>query len=115
MRDSIIKLVKTALQANIGKSINLAETITDYLIENNVFKLPCSINDTVYVIESVPKTIRKCTIDEFCVMFDGVYAVLNGDSTILRRYKAVNIKDFGESVFLDKEDAKKKFIYTKEQ
>lgn len=74
--------------------------------------LPCRVGDTVYLIDhSICRNRKKplkCIIDEFTVdQNNECYAVLNGISITyaLRRFKAVNIKEFGKTVFLTNEDA----------
>ena len=52
----------------------------------------------------------KCIIDEFTVdRYNNCYAVLNGSESfyMMRRFRAINIKQFGEIIFLTKEEAEK--------
>lgn len=77
-----------------------------------LLRLPCKVGDTVYLINHSicenRKIPLKCVVDEFT--FDHgnrCYAVLNGAMSFyaLRRFKSVNIKQFGLTVFLTKEEA----------
>lgn len=82
-----------------------------------LIKLPCKAKQKVYLINHNLPTIdwrpMKCFIDEFIMDMFGCYAVLNGDEVFysMKRFEAVNIKQFGKRVFLDKaaaEEALKK-------
>ena len=77
-----------------------------------LLRLPCKVGDEVYLINHSicenRKITLKCVVDEFT--FDHgnrCYAVLNGAMSFyaLRRFKSVNIKQFGLTVFLTKEEA----------
>ena len=77
-----------------------------------LLRLPCKVGDEVYLINHSicenRKIPLKCVVDEFT--FDHgnrCYAVLNGAMSFyaLRRFKSVNIKQFGLTVFLTKEEA----------
>lgn len=78
--------------------------------ENNLlYKFPCKVGTIVYFVGfNAVKSKRpmKCVVDGFEVDASGCYAVLNGvSSSMLHRFKAVNTKDFGETVFLTEEKA----------
>ena len=79
-----------------------------------LLKLPCKVGTVAYLIDH--NSIRmerkpfKCIIDEFTVdKYNNCYAVLNGAENfyMMRRFRAINIKLFGETIFLTKEDAEK--------
>ena len=73
--------------------------------------LPCCVGDTVYLINHTMVNTRrkplKCNIDEFVIERSGCFAVLNGNASyyMLRRFKAVNINNFGSIVFLTEKEA----------
>lgn len=76
-----------------------------------LIELPCKVGDTVYLInhfmvESRKKPI-KCNVDEFTIDGLGCYAVLNGSEAFyaMQRFRAVNIKEFGKTVFLTRSEA----------
>ena len=76
--------------------------------------LPCKAGTAAYLIDhnSIKRNRKsfKCIIDEFTVDRDNnCYAVLNGAESfyMMRRFRAINIKQFGETIFLTKEDAEK--------
>lgn len=94
----------------------LIDFVTDYedAEENGMLiHLPCRVGDTVYLIDHNicrnRKKPLKCIIDEFTVDHSNeCYAVLNGSGKAyyaMRRFRAVNIKDFGKTVFLTSEAA----------
>lgn len=77
-----------------------------------LIKLPCKVGTVVYLIDHnsvrMKKKPFKCIIDEFTVdKYKDCYAVLNGVENfyMMRRFRAVNIKQFGETVFLTEEAA----------
>ena len=76
-----------------------------------IFKLPCKTGDTVFLIDHSAALTRrkplKCYVDEFTITGRECYAVLNGISPFyaLPRFKAVNIKQFGVTVFLTEDEA----------
>ena len=79
-----------------------------------LLKLPCKVGTVAYLIDH--NSIRmerkpfKCIIDEFILdKYNHCYAVLNGAENfyMMRRFRAINIKQFGETIFLTKEDAEK--------
>ena len=49
-RERLIELLNNSLTGSVGLSSLLSESITDYLIGNNVKPLPFKINDIVYGI-----------------------------------------------------------------
>ena len=77
-----------------------------------LLKLPCKVGSDVYVLDHrfvSTEGIIKCYIDEFTIDKNNkCYAVLSGKEPfyVFRRFKAVNIREFGETVFLTKEAAK---------
>lgn len=79
-----------------------------------LLKLPCKVGTVAYLIDHnfvrMERKPIKCIIDEFTVdKYNDCYAVLNGAENfyMMRRFRAINIKQFGETIFLIKEDAEK--------
>ena len=79
-----------------------------------LLKLPCKVGTVAYLIDHnfvrMERKPIKCIIDEFTVdRYNDCYAVLNGAEKfyMMRRFRAINIKLFGETIFLTKEDAEK--------
>ena len=79
-----------------------------------LLKLPCKVGTVAYLIDHnfvrMERKPIKCIIDEFTVdRYNDCYAVLNGAENfyMMRRFRAINIKQFGETIFLTKEGAEK--------
>lgn len=82
-----------------------AERITDYLLANNVIAPPCKAGDTVYKINTIPKSkiepfITKETVEPFAVVY----------RNIMGGYSCIPFEEFGKTAFLaqDKAEAKLK-------
>ena len=80
-----------------------------------LLKLPCKVGTVAYLIDHnfvrMERKPIKCIIDEFTVdRYNDCYAVLNGAEKfyMMRRFRAINIKQFGETIFLTKEEAEEK-------
>ena len=78
-----------------------------------LLRLPCKVGDTVYLIAHITcenrKKPLKCVIDEFTIDNSNCYAVLNASAMYyaMRRFKAINIREFGLTIFLTQEEAEK--------
>ena len=79
-----------------------------------LLKLPCKVGTVAYLIDHnfvrMERKPIKCIIDEFTVdRYNDCYAVLNGAENfyMMRRFRTINIKQFGETIFLTKEEAEK--------
>ena len=93
----------------------MADKLADYEDTEEqglLLRLPCKVGDTVYLIAHITCESRKkplkCTVDEFTIDHkNSCYAVLNGCANYyaLRRFKAINIRDFGRIVFFTREAA----------
>jgi hypothetical protein len=76
-----------------------------------LFRLPCKPKQIVYILD--PNFCRrihrpfKCEVDEFVIDRKSCFAVLNACEHYyaMRRFKAVNIDNFGKTVFLTGEEA----------
>ena len=82
--------------------------------EGLLLKLPCKVGTAAYLIDHnfirMERKPIKCIIDEFTAdKYNDFYAVLNGAENfyMMRRFRAINIKQFGETIFLTKEEAEK--------
>lgn len=103
---------------DVGLTTHILQELKEYrdLEEQGLLlKLPCKVGTVAYLIDH--NSIRmerkpfKCIIDEFTVdKYNDCYAVLNGAENfyMMRRFRAINIKQFGETIFLTKEDAEEK-------
>ena len=79
-----------------------------------LLKLPCKVGTVAYLIDHnfvrMERKPIKCIIDEFTVdRYNDCYAVLNGAENfyMMRRFRAINIKQFGKTIFFIKKDAEK--------
>lgn len=107
----------TCEKSEIMKLLKVFERLKEYedLEEQGLLlKLPCKVGTVAYLIDH--NSIRlerkpfKCIIDEFTVdRYNDCYAVLNGVENfyMMRRFRAINIKQFGKTIFLIKKDAEK--------
>ena len=81
--------------------------------QSSPYNLPCKVGKFVYLIDNRFASSRgkamKCYIDEFTVSKFGCFAILSGCEPfyMLDRFTSVNIRNFGKTVFLTKEDAEK--------
>lgn len=103
---------------DVGLTTHILQELKEYrdLEEQGLLlKLPCKVGTVAYLIDH--NSIRmerkpfKCIIDEFTVdKYNDCYAVLNGAENfyMMRRFRAINIKQFGKTVFLTKEEAEEK-------
>lgn len=76
-----------------------------------LYRLPCKAKQIVYILDpNLCQRIHrpfKCEVDEFVIDGKSCFAVLNGCEHYyaMRRFKAVNIDNFGKTVFLTREEA----------
>lgn len=98
----------------IQKAFDKLADYEDLEEQGLLLKLPCKVGTVAYLIDH--NSIRlerkpfKCIIDEFTVdRYNDCYAVLNGVENfyMMRRFRAINIKQFGKTIFLIKKDAEK--------
>lgn len=107
----------TCEKSEIMKLLKVFERLKEYedLEEQGLLlKLPCKVGTVAYLIDHnfvrMERKPIKCIIDEFTVdRYNDCYAVLNGAENfyMMRRFRAINIKQFGETIFLTKEEAEK--------
>ena len=102
---------------DVGLTTHILQELKEYrdLEEQGLLlKLPCKVGTVAYLIDHnfvrMERKPIKCIIDEFTVdRYNDCYAVLNGAEKfyMMRRFRAINIKQFGETIFLTKEEAEK--------
>ena len=102
---------------DVGLTTHILQELKEYrdLEEQGLLlKLPCKVGTVAYLIDHnfvrMERKPIKCIIDEFTVdRYNDCYAVLNGAENfyMMRRFRAINIKQFGETIFLTKEEAEK--------
>ena len=105
-----------------GKYINYKQMDVDAVIrkladyedkeeQGLLIELPCKVGKTVYLTVHDRLVMKQkplmCIVDEFTMSDADCYAVLNANDPFyaLHRFKAVNIKDFGKTVFLTEAEA----------
>ena len=103
---------------DVGLTTHILQELKEYrdLEEQGLLlKLPCKVGTVAYLIDHnfvrMERKPIKCIIDEFTVdRYNDCYAVLNGAEKfyMMRRFRAINIKQFGETIFLTKEQAEEK-------
>ena len=102
-----LKMSKAEMTKEIKYWRNLEE-------QGLLLKLPCKVGKMVYLTNHDRTAWRKrpliCVIDEFTMSDNNCYAVLNANEPFYaaHRFKAVDIKEFGKTVFLTKEEAEAK-------
>lgn len=80
-----------------------------------LYRMPCKAKQIVYILDpNLCQRIHrpfKCEVDEFVIDGKSCFAVLNGCEHYyaMRRFKAVNIDNFGKTVFLTREAAEQAF------
>lgn len=86
----------------------LAKIMAEHLLLNGVIVLPCKVGDIVYLILKNNHTYHsvKCVVDEFSCCGKEVYAVLSRVpfSNDSHRFRAVNITEFGKTIFSSEEE-----------
>lgn len=83
-----------------------ASRCENYKDKDSVVSLPCKVGDTVYYLEITydekPKiVVKEDVVYSFIIKGDGPFAILSHHVTLLP------LDDFGETVFLSREDAEK--------
>ena len=111
MRDRLIELVKASLMKHIDKSCLLAENIADDLLTNGVIVPPCKVGDTVYYLNTTyhmaPKrnAIYEAKVTRIVTTDLGTWLVIQirtgGDGC----WEIPDIRDWGKTVFLTREEA----------
>lgn len=110
MKERLIEIVKESLVKNIDYTNRLAERITDDLLAQGVIVPPCKVGDTVYYLTSIDTEEELDVTEIFC----GVVVSVGYDTSLwihihydngLTYYHSAS--DFGNTVFLTKEEAEK--------
>lgn len=112
MRDRLIELTKASLIRHIDKTCKLAENITDDLLANGVIVPPCKVGDTVYYLNTRPhmalysNRIYEAKVTRIVITSLGIATVIliKDESGCC---EVPDIKDFGKTVFLTREEAVK--------
>lgn len=106
MRDRLSQLIYNKLSETCREcsSFECTEELTDYLLANGVIVPPCKVGDTVWCIidgfnRAMEGRVRRFTAYE---NFINIYCGING-------YYEQNYtdKEFGQTIFLTKEEAEK--------
>ena len=113
MRDRLVPIVKDSLMKHIGKSCNLAENIVDDLIENGVIIPPCKVHDTVYYLNTMyhmalkKNKVYEAKVVRIVTTYLGTCLVIHIRSDDGGCCEIPDIKDWGKTIFLKKEEAEK--------
>jgi hypothetical protein len=117
MRDRLTELILSADIPLFGTDRPYAELYAEYLLENGVIVPPCKVGDKVYYIP-LGKTVTECFVHAVeyqenaivikCHMWDKERVGL-----LHKHLVYFNDNDFGKTVFLTKEEAKKHSERTK--
>lgn len=110
MRERLIELLKSSSQY-IGEQDSLISQIADYLLANGVIVPPCKVGDTVYYFSHRPfnLALQANTIYEADVV--RIVTTRLGTSLVIQirnEYGCTEVPDirsWGETVFLTKEEA----------
>lgn len=111
MRDRLIELIDDFIHyenANDLNSDERKERLADYLIEEGVIVPPCKVDDTVYEITS--KEVLCCTVTKIEISLTDRTSTFIDILIHYPTYSAtetIETQDFGETVFLTKEEAEK--------
>ena len=87
------------------KTVSISEMLADYLLENGVIILPCSIGDTVYYHKTLcdgkyTVVIEEDTVKRFLINRIETLAIISFNH-------ALSCDDFGKTVFMTREEAEK--------
>lgn len=100
MKDRLARLLSEA-EGLVNNDLPTVEQIADYLIEHGVIVPPCKVGDTVYSCIGRPYKVEKITIkrdqDHMTIVLD---SALSGQLIVYET-------DFGQIVFLTREEAEK--------
>lgn len=110
MRDRLIEILSKPIHPKEG--VNLAEVIADYLLDNGVIVPPCKVGDTVYYINTqyhialYRNKIYEAKVARIVATSLGVCLVIHirDESGCC---EIPDVKDFGKTVFLTREEAEK--------
>jgi len=105
---------------DIGGALTKLAAYEDAEEAGLLFCMPCKSKQIVYILDpNLCQRIHrpfKCEVDEFVIDGKSCFAVLNACEHYyaMRRFKAVNIDNFGKTVFLTSEEATAAFKATQE-
>ena len=113
MRDKLLDLILTGMYKHESTLENrfqpLSEFIADYLISNNVVRLPCKVGDTLYVISQT----KDKRILPFVNEYEATHIQVGKRKCKVYHEQDGFIKiflqdDFGKTVFLTRKEAEAK-------
>lgn len=81
------------------------EQLADYLLENGVVVLPCSVNDTLYIADEKANIIRTEKVRTFFIGHPAYKENMPYLEMIRTDCHDIPIDNFGKTVFLTKEEA----------
>lgn len=105
-RERLVELLNKSCEAR-GWLMNGAGTIADYLLENGVVVLPCSVNDTLYIADEKANIIRTEKVRTFFIGHPAYKENMPYLEMIRTDCHDIPIDNFGKTVFLTKEEAEK--------
>ena len=119
-RDRLIELISKSdiLCDDCGEYGNsyCTEALADYLLANGVIVPPCKVGDTVYSIQGFDGKPEQCEpyeVTDITIYENNLVVVHITDNLLFTRNMYVD--DFGETVFLTKEEAERELKKRGEQ
>ena len=105
MRERLVELL-----ANSGCAADAEtfEELADHLLTNGVIVPPCNVGDTVWVIDCGLKIERLRGCEVISVVMDKYSSYVVVEEKAYKRRWSYQFSDFGQLVFLNKEEAEKK-------
>ena len=108
----VAEMVEETFEKHFGVTLDRLRELAEADKDGRCVIMPCKVGDIVWIFHDVftsrldGKPMR-CAVDEFSTDRNNTYAVLNGCEQFyaMRRFKAVDISEFGKTVFLTREAA----------
>ena len=117
------RLINLIIESVNGCARNWAEVIANHLIENGVIVPPCKVGQTVYALDLLPDNCKCADCDNYYAGGMGDISECEKTKDGYRHHKCIEIHeeraimqdilswlifdDFGETVFLTREEAEK--------
>ena len=106
VRDGICGTIGNSGRYFIGKAIDKLAEYETAEEEGRLVVLPCNVGDTVYLIDDIDCVFeRESIVTEIEIDKDGVTIMIQDEIPICS--SGYNLSDFGEIVFLTREEAEK--------
>ena len=106
VRDGICGTIGNSGRYFIGKAIDKLAEYETAEDEGRLVVLPCNVGDTVYLIDDIDCVFeRESIVTEIEIDKDGVTIMIQDEIPICS--SGYNLSDFGEIVFLTREEAEK--------